>query len=150
MRNNSIMREKTEKLWEITPFLFISHKLINWKQISYTKTWEYEIWNWKIFSGRKLSSSYKCDTPNFINWIQQQIKVKQLISSEPHLRLISPRRFDKTSLVQKSNEGTAKPRATAKLTVSDRYWRLSFTFAKTDTPAIPFRMFKTSSYKAWV
>jgi hypothetical protein len=30
MRNNSIMREKTEKLWEITPFLFISHKLINW------------------------------------------------------------------------------------------------------------------------
>jgi len=76
--------------------------------------------------------------------------VKQLISSEPHLRLISPRRFDKTSLVQKSNEGTANPRATAKLTVSDRYWRLSFTFAKTDTPAIPFRMFKTSSYKAWV
>jgi len=60
--------------------------------------------------------------PNFINWIQQQIKVKQLISSEPHLRLISPRRFDKTSLVQKSNEGTANPRATAKLTVSDRYW----------------------------
>jgi len=47
--------------------------------------------------------------------------VKQLISSEPHLRLISPRRFDKTSLVQKSNEGTANPRATAKLTVSDRY-----------------------------
>ena len=36
----------TEKLWEITPFLFISHKLINWKQISYTKNMR--IWDMKL------------------------------------------------------------------------------------------------------
>ena len=37
---------KTEKLWEITLFLFISHKLINWEWINYTKNMR--IWDMKL------------------------------------------------------------------------------------------------------
>lgn len=38
--------KKTEKLWEITPFLFIANKLTNWEQFSYTKNMR--IWDMKL------------------------------------------------------------------------------------------------------
>ena len=43
---NRLWGKTTEKLWEITLFLFISHKLINWEWINYTKNMR--IWDMKL------------------------------------------------------------------------------------------------------
>ncbi|MEL5893431.1 ATP-binding protein [Bacteroides sp. GD17] len=49
------------------------------------------------------------DGSYFTDRVEEQQKVKQVISSENHLILISPRRFGKTSLVQKVMKGLARP-----------------------------------------
>lgn len=49
------------------------------------------------------------DGSYFTDRVEEQEKVKQVISSENHLILISPRRFGKTSLVQKVMKSLERP-----------------------------------------
>ena len=50
-----ILRRNYEKCLFEKVFLIVH--LFDWLHFNW-KVWEYEKWNWKIFSGRKLSSSY--------------------------------------------------------------------------------------------
>ena len=49
------------------------------------------------------------DGEYFTDRVAEQEKVREILASENHLILISPRRFGKTSLVQKVTKGLSRP-----------------------------------------
>lgn len=61
------------------------------------------------------------DGEYFTDRVAEQEKVREILASENHLILISPRRFGKTSLVQKSDERIVTSRFSVEPAVGNRH-----------------------------
>ncbi len=67
----------------------------------------------RIEKSRNMNNPFKfgtiVDGEYFTDRVAEQEKVREILASENHLILISPRRFGKTSLVQKVTKGLSRP-----------------------------------------
>lgn len=84
------------------------------------------------------------DGEYFTDRVAEQEKVREILASENHLILISPRRFGKTSLVQKVTKGLSRPVFQLNLQVGNRHCRLCRTIIVDYASAVSYGTSETS------
>ena len=106
---------------KVISFLFISNLFIKGLFCNINKLDEYKGDEYisyiceksRIEKSRNMNNPFKfgtiVDGEYFTDRVAEQEKVREILASENHLILISPRRFGKTSLVQKVTKGLSRP-----------------------------------------